>query len=323
MDNKNIIDEAKNVFKEEIKVLKLVKESIDDKFVDIINEIKNAKGKVIVTGIGKSGHIAAKISATLSSLGTSSFFLHPAEAMHGDLGMVQKEDVVIAISYSGESEEVLNILPNLTMIGCKIIAISGNENSTLCQYSEIAYIFPKFNEACKLNLAPTSSTTAALVLGDALAIVLSKIYGFKEKDFALFHPAGTLGKKLTIRVKDIMRTNGKIPILLTGESMDNAIIEISKNPCGISVVTDNENYLIGVFSDGDLRRALKKNVDIYELKIDEFITKNPIVVNESEFAVSALYTMKDKKISAMPVLDAQAKVVGIIHIQDIINAGIY
>ncbi len=323
MDNKNIIDEAKNVFKEEIKVLKLVKESIDDKFVDIINEIKNAKGKVIVTGIGKSGHIAAKISATLSSLGTSSFFLHPAEAMHGDLGMVQKEDVVIAISYSGESEEVLNILPNLTMIGCKIIAISGNENSTLCQYSEIAYIFPKFNEACKLNLAPTSSTTAALVLGDALAIVLSKIYGFKEKDFALFHPAGTLGKKLTIRVKDIMRTNGKFPILLTGESMDNAIIEISKNPCGISVVTDNENYLIGVFSDGDLRRALKKNVDIYELKIDEFITKNPIVVNESEFAVSALYTMKDKKISAMPVLDAQAKVVGIIHIQDIINAGIY
>lgn len=323
MNNKNIIDEAKNVFKEEIKVLELVKESIDDKFVDIINEIKNAKGKVIVTGIGKSGHIAAKISATLSSLGTSSFFLHPAEAMHGDLGMVQKEDVVIAISYSGESEEVLNILPNLTMIGCKMIAISGNENSTLCQYSEIAYIFPKFNEACMLNLAPTSSTTAALVLGDALAIVLSKIYGFKEKDFALFHPAGTLGKKLTIRVKDIMRINGKFPVLLTGESIDNAIIEISKNPCGISVVTDNENYLMGVFSDGDLRRALKRNVNIYELNIDEFITKNPIVVNESEFAVSALYTMKDKKISAMPVLDSQTRVVGIIHIQDIINAGIY
>ena len=212
----NVIDEAKEVFDIEIESLKKVRDSIGEEFVEAIISIMNCKGKVIVTGMGKSGHIARKIAATFASLGTSSFFLHPAEALHGDLGMIEKDDLVISISYSGESQEINNILPNIKIIGAKIIGITGNENSTLAKNSDILLDFPKFEEACALKLAPTSSTTASMVIGDALAVITSKLKNFQKYDFALFHPSGSLGKKLLVKVKDIMFSNDKNAIVKSG-----------------------------------------------------------------------------------------------------------
>lgn len=321
-NNFDIVQEAKEVFNKEIVALEKTKESLDDRFVSILNLILDCKGKVIITGMGKPGHIGTKIAATLASLGTPTFFLHPAEALHGDLGMVQKDDVVLLASYSGESEEIIRLLPTLHEIGCSTVAITGNEKSTLAKGCGYSFIFPQFEEACYMHLAPTSSTTALLVLGDALAVVASRARNFRENDFGLFHPAGALGKKLLVKVKDLMYTGDQDAVVKLGSSLRNAIVEMSSKGLSMVTIVDDQEQLKGIITDGDLRRMLERGVDVYEESVDSVMTKNPKWIDEREMAVNALQMMNNYRITGMPVLDKSKKVIGSILMQDIIKAGI-
>lgn len=316
----DILAEGKKLFDVEIEAMELVKKALDKRFVDIVKLICDCKGKVVITGMGKPGHIGTKIAATMASLGTPSFFLHPAEAQHGDLGMLREEDIVIAISFSGESEEVTRLIPSLKLIGSKLVGISGNENSTLIRNSDYSFVFPPFKEACAMNLAPTSSTTVALAFGDALAVCASKIYGFNEKNFALFHPAGSLGKKLVTKVSDLMKTGESNSVVPVGTSLKDAIVVMSQKALGIINVVDGDK-LAGVFTDGDLRRALANNIDVYHILIDELMIRTPVVISSDIMAVEALKLMNDKGISALPVVD-DGKLVGTIRINDITGIGI-
>ncbi|WP_128896356.1 KpsF/GutQ family sugar-phosphate isomerase [Longirhabdus pacifica] len=318
----DFIQEGKRVFDIEIKALELVRDSLNDDFLRIIHAITNCKGKVIITGMGKPGHIGRKIAATMASLGTSSFFLHPAEALHGDLGTIGKEDVVIAFSYSGESDEVTRILSNIKAIGATLIGISGNADSTLIKHSDIAQVFTKFEEACYMGLAPTSSTTASLVYGDALAIVASKFYGFNENNYGLYHPAGSLGKKLFIKVKNIMAHGDNNAFVFQGETLKKAIIEMGKKGLGIITVVDSNYFIKGVITDGDLRRQLEKGVDVYNLIVDDVMSQNPIVLTEEMMAIEALQILKKTNISSSPVMDCNKLLIGTLRLQDILNAGI-
>lgn len=316
-----IIEDAKRVFEIEIAELEKVKDLLDYNFEQILDVIIHCNGKVIITGMGKSGHIGNKIAATMSSLGTPSFFLHPAEALHGDLGMVSHNDVVIAISSSGESEEIINILPNIKMIGSKIIAITSNPNSTLVKYSDYSQIFPKFQEACYFNMAPTSSTTATLVYGDTLAVVASKYQGFNEKNFGLYHPAGSLGKKLVIKVDDLMAIGEDNASITSDSTLKNAIVQMGKKGLGLVNVIDANNNLLGIITDGDIRRQLEKNVDIYNLDVQNIMTTHPYTIKSQTMAIEALKVMKENNISVLPVLDGEL-LVGTIRLQSLINAGI-
>ena len=318
----DLLQEAKRIFDIEINSLNSVRDALNSDFLKIIDAIVNCKGKVIITGMGKPGHIGRKIAATMSSLGTPSFFLHPAEALHGDLGMVGKEDIVIAISYSGESEEITRLLPNIKLIGATLIGISGNKDSTLIKHSDISQVFTKFDEACYMGLAPTSSTTALLVYGDALAVVASKVYGFSENNYALYHPAGSLGKKLFIKVKDIMAFGHNNSQVFDGETLKNAIIEMGKKGLGIVTVIDSNTFIKGVITDGDLRRQLEKGVDVYNLLVDEVMSRKPIILKEEMMAIEALQILKHKNISSAPIINENNHLTGTIRLQDILNAGI-
>lgn len=313
--------EGRRVFDIEIDVLKKTRDALDETFIKILDLVTSCKGKVIITGMGKPGHIAAKLAATFASLGTPSFCLHPGEAMHGDLGMISENDVVIAISYSGESDEIVKILPNIKMIGATLIGITGNANSTLAHTSDIVQILPKFREACYLGLAPTSSTTSVLCYGDALAVVASGVYGFKDADFGKFHPAGALGKKLILKVDDLMANgtnNAKVHVNVT---LKDAIVELSKKGLGVVSIVDDKDTLLGVITDGDLRRQLEKEADIYSLKVENVMTKTPITIQTGKLAVEALNILKRKNISCMPVI-ADSKIIGTIRLQDIVGVGI-
>ena len=320
MANIDILEEGKKLFDVEIQAMEIVKNALDDRFVEIVKLICDCTGKVVITGMGKPGHIGTKIAATMSSLGTPSFFLHPAEAQHGDLGMLRDNDVVIAISFSGESEEVTRLIPNVKLIGAKLVGISGNENSTLIKNSDYSFVFPPFKEACAMNLAPTSSTTVALAFGDALAVCASRIYGFNEKNFALFHPAGSLGKKLVTKVSDLMKSDDKNSVVKVGTSLKDAIVEMSNKALGIVNVVDGDK-LVGVFTDGDLRRALANSIDVYNITIDELMISNPKTTTSYIMAIEALKIMNDNNISALPVVDG-GKLVGTIRINDITGMGI-
>ncbi len=318
----DILSESKYVFETEVNAINLVKDALDDRFVKIVELISECTGKVIVTGMGKPGHVSRKIAATMASLGTPSFFLHPAEALHGDLGMISANDIVIAISYSGESEEITRILPNIKIIGATLIGISGNPDSSLVNYSDFSFVFPKFKEACSMNMAPTSSTTVEMVLGDALAVCLSKIYGFHEHNYALYHPAGSLGKKLLIKVNDIMHTGDKNAVVKAGTKLKDAIIEMSAKAIGIINIVKENNELIGVFTDGDLRRTFTKEVNVYDLSIDEVMAKTPLYIDSDTLAVDALKMMKDHNISALPIIRGK-KLVGTVRVNDILGEGIF
>ena len=313
MNNSEVIAEGKKLFDTEIEALEITKNALDESFVKIVELIVSCTGKVVITGMGKPGHIGTKIAATMSSLGTPSFFLHPAEAQHGDLGMLRSDDVVIAISFSGESEEVTKLIPSLKAIGVPLVGISGNRESTLIKNSDYSFVFPYFKEACPMNLAPTSSTTAALAFGDALAVCASVIYGFNEKNFALFHPAGSLGKKLLYTVGDIMHTGESNPVVGCDAMLRDAIIVMSKKALGIVNISEN-GKLKGVFTDGDLTG---KDVEI----IKSLMSVNPIKVPSDMLAIEALKLMNDKNISALPVVD-DGKLVGTVRINDITNIGI-
>ena len=321
MNNNEVIAEGKKLFDTEIEALEITKNALDESFVKIVELIVNCTGKVVITGMGKPGHIGTKISATMSSLGTPSFFLHPAEAQHGDLGMIRSDDVVIAISFSGESEEVTKLIPSLKVIGVPLVGISGNKDSTLIRNSDYSFVFPYFKEACPMNLAPTSSTTAALAFGDALAVCASVIYGFNEKNFALFHPAGSLGKKLLYTVGDIMHTGESNPVVGCDAMLRDAIIVMSKKALGIVNISEN-GKLKGVFTDGDLRRALSnENIDVYKADIKSLMSVNPITVPSNMLAIEALKLMNDRNISALPVVD-NGMLAGTVRINDITNTGI-
>ena len=321
MERIDVIKEAKRVFGIEIAALEKTRDALDGEFEEILKAVISCAGQVIITGMGKPGHIGEKLAATFSSLGTPSFFLHPAEAMHGDLGMVSKDDVVIAISFSGESDEIVKILPTIKLIGAKLIGITGNPNSTLAEASDIVQVLPDFEEACYLGLAPTSSTTVALCYGDALAVVASGVYGFKDADFGKFHPAGALGKKLIYRVNDLMESEEKNAVISVDVSLKEAIIELSDKGLGLVSLVDSEGNLKGVITEGDLRRMLKNEAKVYEMSAKEAMTANPKTIESGKLAYEALSIMRDKNISSLPVMK-DGKVVGTIIMQAILGAGI-
>lgn len=316
----DIVAEGRRVFDVEINALVQTKNSLDDSFAAIVDLITNCAGRVVVTGIGKSGHIAGKWAATLSSLGTPSIYLHPAEALHGDLGKIAPDDVVIAISYSGESEEIIKMLPAIRMLAAALVGITGNPNSTLAHASDYVQVLPHFQEACYLGLAPTSSTTAALCYGDALAVVASGIYGFKDVDFGKFHPGGSLGKGLLLRVDDLMVPADRYSAVYNGAALKEAIVALCKG-CGIVSVIEDDGTLAGVITDGDIRRQLEKGIDVYGLHVQEVMKKEPVTIQSGKMAVEGLRIMQKTKVIHMPVLK-NGRVIGIIRLQDIINAGI-
>lgn len=318
----DVVEEAKKVFDKEIIALQRTKEVIGEDFKTILNLILNCQGKLVLTGMGKPGHIATKMAATFASLGTPSFYMHPGEAMHGDLGMVEKKDIIMLMSYSGESEEVTRLIPVLQEIGCTTIAITGNPKSTLARQCKYHFFFPDFEEACYMHLAPTSSTTALLVLGDALAVVSSKAKNYTKEDFGLHHPAGALGKKLLVKVEDIMHTGRENAVVSQGSSLRNAIVEMSTKGLSMVNVVDESGYLKGIITDGDLRRMLERGVDVYNECADTVMTKFPKYIDYREMAVNALQYMSNHKITCMPVLNEKKEVVGTILMQDIFKAGI-
>lgn len=318
----DILAEARSVFDKEITALKKTQDSLGADFENLVTLILQCRGKVILTGMGKPGHIGTKIAATMASLGTPSFFMHPGEALHGDLGMVESKDVVILISYSGESEEVTRLLPALQKIGCATVAITGNPRSTLAKGCMHHFFFPEFEEACYMHLAPTSSTTALLVLGDALALVASRARNYTREDYGLHHPAGALGKKLLVRVRDLMHSGEENAVILRGSSLHSAIVEMSSKGLSMVTIVDEDQHLRGILTDGDLRRMLEKGVDIYSQSIDAVMTCSPKWIDSRELAVDALQRMSDLRITGMPVLDAHQRVIGSLLMQDIIKAGI-
>lgn len=318
----NALSEGRNVFDLEIDALSKTRDALDAIFVEILGNIVSCRGKVVLTGMGKPGHIAKKIAASFASLGTPAFCLHPAEAMHGDLGMISENDLVIMISYSGESDEIIRIIPNIKMIGAKVVAITGNSTSTLAQMADIVQLLPEFQEACHLGLAPTSSTTAVLCYGDALAVTASKIYGFQKEDFGKFHPAGALGKKLILRVNDLMVKGNDIPIILVGTYLMDAITEMSTKGLGLVLVTDLNNKLIGIITDGDLRRMIEKKIDIYAVRVEDVMTYVPKVINCQALAIDALKYIKKLSINNLPVIDSEGYIVGAITWQMLVKSGI-
>lgn len=315
----DIIAEAKSVFDIEIDEMKKVKDKIDDNFIKAIDALAKLKGKVVVTGIGKSGIIGTKIAATMASTGTLAIFMHAAEGLHGDLGMITKDDVVIAISNSGNSDEIIAILPAIKKIGAKIIALTGNRNSKLAKQSDIVIDIGVEKEACPLNLAPTSSTTVTLAMGDALSAVLIKLKQFKPENFALYHPGGSLGRRLLLRVRDVMHKGAELPIVEENEKIEKILFELTNKKMGGVCVAEN-NIMLGIITEGDIRRALKNKEQFFNLQAKDIMTKNPTSVREDDMAIDALEIMENREsqISVLPVLN-EKNIVGIIRIHDLIG----
>ena len=318
----DLLAAGKRVFDIEITALEKTRDTLDEAYLNILKLITECKGKVIITGMGKPGHIAAKLAATFSSLGTPSFKLHPAEAMHGDLGMISSNDVVIAMSYSGESDEIVRIIPTIKLIGATLVGITGNANSVLAKASDVVQILPPFEEACYLGLAPTSSTTAMLCLGDSLAVVASEVYGFRDSDFGKLHPAGSLGKKLLLRVDDLMVKEDDVPRINRDCLLMDAIAEMTRKKIGVVSVVDDDNHLVGIITDGDLRRIIEKHIDIYSVKVDSVMTITPKRITKDKLAVEALQFIKNNNINNIPVVDCEDKLIGTITWQLIVKAGI-
>jgi len=319
---KNLIHLAQETLNIEANALRNAAMRLDDNFLKVIEIIFNTRGKLIITGVGKSGLVGAKMAATFASTGTPSFFLHPTEALHGDLGMIEDEDILLAISSSGESEELTKILPHIKRFGIPLIGLTSNLNSSLGSSADVKLDISVDKEACPLGIAPTTSTTLTMALGDALAIALMEKKGFKKEDFASFHPGGTLGKKLFIRIKDLMRTE-KLPIVRQSTTLKDAIVVMSQGKLGHVLVADEADVLVALLSDGDLRRALmKKNFSLDELVVT-YANKVPTICRNIELlAVEALKILEENKIQLLPILTNGKKIIGALHIHDLIDAGI-
>jgi len=319
---KESLKDAEEVLKIEADAVSALVNSLDKSFKEALRLILKSKGKVVFTGMGKSGHIAQKLAATFSSTGTSAFFVHAGEAMHGDLGMISHDDVVIAISYSGETEEVVGLLPAIRRIGSKMISLTGDKNSTLANYSDICLYAGIEEEACPHGLAPTASTTATLALGDAIAIALSNLKGFTPEDFALFHPGGSLGRKLLTKVKDVLKIRNENPVVKTDTTVKEGLFTMTESKMGSTSVVDDRGKLIGIITDGDIRRLLEKSPDFIYEKIEKYMTKNPTVIEKGSLAVEALNIMEEKEINDLPVVEDD-KPVGMINFQDLLRAKIF
>jgi len=316
------IKTARSVFAIEGKAILDLAKKLDKNFEKAVDFLSKSKGRVIVTGMGKPGFIAQKISATLSSTGTPSLYLHPAEALHGDLGRVMRDDCLIAFSNSGETEEILKLLPILKKIGSRLIAVTGNKKSTLAKNSDFVIDASVKKEACSLGLAPTTSTTAMLAVGDALCVSLLDKKGFREKDFAFYHPGGALGKRLLLRVSDIMRTGASSPIVKETAFVKDALIKITKSRAGSASVVNKKGALVGIFTDGDLRRHINSSVNIARRKIKEVMTKSPVTIRKERLAAEAFQILRSKKIDEIPVVDERGRPVGLLDVQDILKAGL-
>jgi arabinose-5-phosphate isomerase len=297
-------------------------ERIDESFERACNILLSCKGRVVVTGMGKSGHIGNKIAATLASTGTPAFFVHPGEASHGDLGMITAGDVVIALSNSGTSAELITILPLLKLLAVPVIALTGNPASELATTADVHLNVGVKEEACPLNLAPTSSTTVTLVMGDALAIALLEARGFTANDFAMSHPGGALGRRLLLKIDTIMHTGEAIPSVQLGCALSRALLEMSIKGLGMTAVVDKNGALIGIFTDGDLRRAIDRGIDIHSSPIDDIMTRNCRTISPGTMAAEALRIMEDNKITVLVAVDADHKPVGVIHTHDLLRAGV-
>ncbi|HEX8960980.1 MAG TPA: KpsF/GutQ family sugar-phosphate isomerase [Geobacteraceae bacterium] len=318
-----ILEEARKVIRIEAEALMSLADAINGEFERAVKLILATRGRVIVTGMGKSGLIGQKIASTMASTGTPAFFLHPGEAIHGDLGMIMRGDVVIAISNSGETEEVARILPVIKRLGASLIAVAGNAGSTLAKAGDVFLDISVKEEACPLGLAPTASTTATLAMGDALAVALLLERGFKAEDFALFHPGGALGKRLILRVEDLMHAGDAVPLVQEKTPMREALFVITSKGLGITGVTDANGGLVGVITDGDLRRALEKGADFLERSAGELMKRNPKRIGRSDLAASALQRMEQFSITSLFVFDDEGeRPVGIIHLHDLLKAGI-
>jgi len=319
---KNFKQLALNVINIEQQAIAELSQFIDDDFIQACELMFHCRGRVIVIGMGKSGHIGGKIAATLASTGTPSFFVHPGEASHGDLGMVTAADIVLTISNSGETGEVLAIIPVLKRIGAKIIAMTGNPDSTLAKLGDTHVCVKVSQEACPLGLAPTSSTTATLVMGDALAVALLNARGFTADDFALSHPGGSLGKRLLLRLTDIMHKDDRLPSVREEAKIKDALVEMSLKGLGMTAVVDAKNQLIGLFTDGDLRRILDAQIDIHQDCITSVMTKNPYVATQDMLAAEALKIMEDKKINGLIIVNDKHQPIGAMNMHDLLKSGV-
>ena len=317
---KQIINIAKQVIDDEVEALVGLKNYIDKNFEEIIDVIFNCKGRIIFTGIGKSGHISKKISATLSSTGTSSFFMHSTEAFHGDLGMIQSDDIVVAISYSGETDDLLKTIPIIKKLGCSVIGVSGNDESTLSKISDYHQLIKVEKEACPLDLTPTSSATATLVWGDALAISLMNKKDFKPEDFAQSHPGGTLGKRLLLSARDVMVCGDDIPIINHNEPSKDVIKIVSEKGIGVTFVKENKE-VVGIITDGDIRRAIDKSNYFFDMTAQDFMSQNFISVTPDDLASKCLNIMAEKKIGCLAVMHGD-DLVGVINQKDLVKLGI-
>lgn len=311
---------AREVLKTEAAAVAALAARLDERFLAAVRLVLACRGRVVVTGVGKSGHVGRKLASTLASTGTPAFFVHPGEASHGDLGMITREDVVLALSYSGESDELRTILPIVKRLGAKLVALTGNTRSTLASLADVVLDARVEKEACPLDLAPTASTAAALALGDALAIAALDARGFGHEDFARSHPAGSLGRKLLTHVRDIMHTGEAVPRVDEGASLAEAVLEISRKRMGMTAVVAGDGRLAGLFTDGDLRRSLERGVDIRATPIAQVMTRGPRSIRPDALAAEAVDVMEANRITQLPVVDADGRLVGALNIHDLLRA---
>lgn len=319
-----VIRQARNVLGIEEEAIRNLREKLDDNFTKAVDLLDQCRGKVVVIGIGKSGIVSQKIASTFACTGTPAFFLHPAEGIHGDIGMMSKGDVVLAISNSGESQEIIQLLPLIKRWGIKLIVITSKPKSVLARGGDIILDTRVKEEACPLGLVPTASTTAALALGDALALALLEKRGFEEDDFAVLHPGGALGRKLVLRVEDLMHKGSEIPLINENTLMKEGLLEMTSKRLGVTGICDKEGKLVGVITDGDLRRALEKEDDLLNQKASRIMTKNPKTIAKDDLAARALNKMEEFSITSLFVLaeDGSYKPIGIIHMHDLLKAGV-
>ncbi len=313
---------AANVLDIEARAVDALKARLDDSFVAACELCMATPGRVVVTGMGKSGHVSNKIAATLASTGTPAFFMHPAEASHGDLGMITSQDLLLAISYSGETAEVVTILPMVKRMGAKLVAMTGNPNSTMAQAADVHLDISVEEEACPLKLAPTASTTATLAMGDALAVALLEKRGFTAEDFARSHPSGSLGKRLLLRVSDVMRSGDRIPAVKAGVTLRDALLEMTDKGLGMTAIVDDKNKILGIYTDGDLRRTLDAGSDIRTTTIREVMHANCKTTSADVLAAEALHLLEENKITSLLVADDDGKLVGALNIHDLFREGL-
>jgi arabinose-5-phosphate isomerase len=319
---RDLIDSAQRTIRLELEAVQELLPRINADFIKACELILNCKGRVVVVGMGKSGHIGNKIAATLASTGTTAFFVHPAEASHGDMGMITRDDIVLALSNSGSTAEIVTLLPLIKRLGIRLISMTGNPDSPLAKAAEVNLDARVSQEACPLNLAPTSSTTASLVLGDALAIALLEARGFTAEDFAFSHPGGALGRRLLLKVENVMHQGDALPRVRRGTSLREALLEMTQKGLGMTVVLEQDDRLAGIFTDGDLRRTLDKGIDVRQALIDEVMTPHGKTARADMLAAEALKIMEDHKINALVVVDDQNNPVGALNMHDLLRAGV-